>query len=76
MLSYHVQGRQNKKDQEELLIGMLKIVTSKMSCAQVKERAVKDSALPETNMREEAMDLKSSVFYGLRRTHFNWLKQF
>jgi hypothetical protein len=24
-------------------------------------------------MREEAMDLKSSVFYGLQRTHYNWL---
>ncbi len=43
MLSYQVHGRQNKKDQEELLIGMIKIVTSKMSCAQVKERVVKDS---------------------------------
>ncbi len=33
----------DRTDQEELLIGMLKIVTSKMSCAQVKEGVVKDS---------------------------------
>ena len=57
MLSYHVEERRNKKDQEELLIVMFKIVTSKMSCAQMKERVVRKT-LPEANMREEAMDLE------------------
>ncbi len=45
MLSYRVEERQNKKDQEELLIAdrHIKIVTSKMSYAQMKERVAKDS---------------------------------
>jgi len=61
LLSYHVQGRQNKKDQRELLIGMVKIVTSKMSCAQVKERVVKDSPRSKHEGRGDG----SSVIYGL-----------
>ena len=62
-----------------MLIGIVRIVTSKMSCAQVRERERELCvALSETNTKEEAKELldlwtsavesfdKSMCFYWLR----------
>jgi hypothetical protein len=65
-----------------MLIGNVRIVTSKMSCAQVRERESCVVALSETNTKEEAKELldlcmdvnglshlifdKSMCFYWLR----------
>ncbi len=45
-----------RERREEMLIGNVRIVTSKMSCAQVREREFV-VALSETNTKEEAKEL-------------------
>ncbi len=46
-----------RERREEMLIGNVRIVTSKMSCAQVRERESCVVALSETNMKEELLNL-------------------
>ena len=46
-----------RERREDMLIGNVRIVTSKMSCAQVRERESCVVALSETNTKEEAKEL-------------------